>query len=237
MSAARARAEAEEAQETDRGLLAHCHLGRAAAATAWSLRPRPPPPSHPSPLPPSPSSSCGPSPSRRPSQEAFHRASIFYVTSTPGPPPSLAAPTPPRLGRCAPSSLQLLREPRLERCAQVPRYLAGTASKGEPWGGLLFRESAPRPPRPRPPSARSRAPVSPEQRLLGGRDCPRGKLGLPHPSRRLSRGRMLRELEVWTLCSRNDREEFGFLSITLPARVLVFWLVRKLGKQSASLCS
>lgn len=47
---------------------------------------------------------------------------------------------------------------------------------------------------------------------------------------------MVRELRVWTLGSRNDKE-FGFLSFTLPARVLVFWLVRKLGKQSASLCS
>lgn len=40
---ARAGAEAEEAQETERGLLIHCHLGRD-AATAWSLRPPLPPP-------------------------------------------------------------------------------------------------------------------------------------------------------------------------------------------------
>lgn len=92
MSAGRTGAEAEEAQETERGLLAHCHLGRAAAAAAWSLRPRPPPPSHPSPLPPSPSSSRGPSLSRSPSLEASHRAGIIYVTSTPGPPRSCPSP-------------------------------------------------------------------------------------------------------------------------------------------------
>lgn len=90
-------AEAEEAPETERGLLAHCHLSRAAAA-AWSLRPQPPPPSHPSPLPPSPSSSRGPSLSRSPSLEASHRAGIIYVTSTPSPPPSLPAPAPPQAG-------------------------------------------------------------------------------------------------------------------------------------------
>lgn len=94
-SAAREGAEAEEARETRRGLLAHCHLSRAAAtAAAWSLRPRPPPPAPPSPLPPSPSSSRGPSPSRSPSLEASHWASILYVTSTPSPPPSRARSSP-----------------------------------------------------------------------------------------------------------------------------------------------
>lgn len=109
MSAARAGAEAEGAQGTERGLLAHCHLSRAVATAAWSLRPRPPPPSHPSPLLPSPSSSRGPSPSRSPSQAASHRASILYVTSTPSPPPPAPLPLLPGLGRCALSSLQLLR--------------------------------------------------------------------------------------------------------------------------------
>lgn len=89
MSVARAGAQAKEAQEIERVLLAHCHLSRAAAAAAWSLRPPAPAPFHPSPLPPSPSSSRGPSPSRSPSLEACHRASIIYVTSTPSPPPSL----------------------------------------------------------------------------------------------------------------------------------------------------
>lgn len=44
-------AEAEEAQETERGLLAHCHLSRATAAAAWSLRPQPSPPLPPQPAP------------------------------------------------------------------------------------------------------------------------------------------------------------------------------------------
>lgn len=109
MSAARAGAEAEGAQGTERGRLAHCHLSRAGATAAWSLRPRPPPPSHPGPLVPSPSSSRGPSPSRSPSQAASHRASIIYVTSTPSPPPPSPLPLLPGLGRCALSSLQLLR--------------------------------------------------------------------------------------------------------------------------------
>lgn len=145
----RERAPRPRRQETERGLLTHCHLGRA-AATAWSLRPRPPPPSHPGLPPLSPPPCAGPSSSSRSPQPGglSHWASIIYVTSTPEP-SSLPAPAPPRAGAVrAQSALQLLLE--LPPCdvhksrdtwqSRLPRATEGSAAfpperPGDPWPG------------------------------------------------------------------------------------------------------
>lgn len=237
MSAARAGAEAEGARGTERGLLAHCHLGGAATTAAWSLRPRPPPPSHPSPLAPSPSSWRGPSPSRRPSRAASHRASIIYVTSTPSPPPPSPLLPLPGLGRCALSSLQLLRS----------RGFSAAHKSRDTWRARpprAARGSVPLP-RERPATLAAHGakaglhPPSLPQGCPGVRDRPLGKLRLPHASRRLCGGEMLRGARSLGRSEAERREQFGLLSLPFhpPCRVLVLPLVRELGKQSASLCS
>lgn len=201
MSAEGTGAEAEEAQETERGLLAHCHLSRAAPLPGHFV-PSPRPPSHPSPLPPSPSSSRGPSLSRSPSLEASHRAGIIYVTSTPSPPPSLPAPAPPQAGAvrtkralAAPGAAARASDVHKSRDTWQARPRRATV-------GLAFlpRERPAAPSRPVVPRCESqfaytvlaRCTSEPLAGMLGVRDCPRGKLGLLHPRCELASGEMLR---------------------------------------------
>lgn len=244
MSAARAGAEAEGTQGTERGLLAHCHLSRAATTAAWPLRSRPPPtPARSFRAPPP---RAVPPPFRRPSHAASHRASIIYVTSTPSPPPPSPLPLLPGLGWCARSSLLLLRsrgssdvhKSRDIWQARPPRATLGSVPLPRERLATLAAQG----------SHCAKAGLHPQSPLPQRASCENVKASGTAPWESLryltpvvgsAVERCCEELEFGALLSRKDRAHFGLLFFTLHPLcwVLVFWLVRELEKQNVFLYS